>query len=297
MKTFSNLEALLKDLIPDLESVSRPKAASGAGVSGIGSQPELCSVTLKNGTCLDLFLKVVEDDSVPAMHNKSAKTVDKELAFYEKVLPEMVAFQRRLGIQPGSEFDLEKMTLKYFGCGQIEATDDAKAKLILAFEDFASTFAVVGKTDLQTEAQIDACSKAMAIFHAVSFAMLKANKGFGVEEPLTFFEDFIYSANFKDTYGAWHLDMNTKMLKRLAKAKKDSEDVKRLQKLTPKIYDAMRFCRGAENCDNELLVFCHGDFHMWNVAFDKQGQGRVKLFDFQVMCFGSPMAEMHYYLG
>ena len=29
-------------------------------------------------------------------------------------------------------------------------------------------------------------------------------------------------------------------------------------------------------------VLCHGDFHMWNVAFDSESDSGVRFFDFQV---------------
>lgn len=28
-------------------------------------------------------------------------------------------------------------------------------------------------------------------------------------------------------------------------------------------------------------VLCHGDFHMWNVAFDRESDSSVRFFDFQ----------------
>ena len=43
-------------------------------------------------------------------------------------------------------------------------------------------------------------------------------------------------------------------------------------------------------------MLLHGDYHMWNVMFNTESD-KLITFDFQVLCRGSPMTDVHYYLA
>ena len=70
--------------------------------------------------------------------------------------------------------------------------------------------------------------------------------------------------------------------------------VERLENLADKIMDIFhKICSHPD----ENAVVCHGDFHMGNVAFNKQNKNKLKLFDFQLIYYASGILDIHQYLS
>ena len=251
MKTYESLESMLKEVFPQNSSIEF-KELDTSGASGIGSQPKLAQVQLRDGRILHLFLKICYKDSAPFKFTEIAFTMAKEVGFYEKILPEMVAFQAKHGIREGDARFIGDLVPKYYASGVL-----ANGDLVMIMEDVINLkFKAVGRKDLHSKAQVRECLKLLALFHAVGFAMKTDFER--TEIPL---KDYIYAKEFKDTFGTFHLGSHETYLKILkailderaserVKGKIeefcDAKDVERLQKITPKVYDLLRKCRSTK---------------------------------------------------
>ena len=94
MKTFDNLDSFLRSLFPSATAVTLGDAS---GLTGVSSERELATVELGDGERREVFVKVCRKGSMPAVSNSLAHTMDKEIEFYERVLPKMKKFCEQRG--------------------------------------------------------------------------------------------------------------------------------------------------------------------------------------------------------
>ena len=84
------------------------------------------------------------------------------------------------------------------------------------------------------------------------------------------------------------------LIQRKLKATCTEDDIARLMNTTNYLYDF--YHEELFTPAEPLSVIIHGDFHMWNIAFDGHSQA-VKFFDLQVSRYASPMIDVHHYLA
>ena len=251
---------------------------------------------------LELFLKECQGKS--AMINDKVLTFQKERCAYDSLLPALVNFQKNNTKKGSHCIPIESFIFQSYGSGNI-----GKDVFIL-LELFNSMDYAVSKGEFHSIDQIHYALKVMATFHATSFAMKLIN---GVDwlkeypilvDKLTdpeagsivapFFVGWfknvlkVMNAVSKET-----MESNSILIEHDVKAKFSDSVLDRLTKLSDKV---MCIMHNTQKGIEAMNLVCHGDFHMWNIAFALKGNMHAKLFDFQVIRYSTGLTDVHQYL-
>lgn len=287
-----------------LECVQVKNFASG----DIASNHDAVTIKLKdNVPDINLFLKFCKEGSVPELFNIEISTFDKEVEFYERIFPALCKFEADKKKTVKGNASLANMFFKFYGSGYV------KESFYIALERFSpDSFYVTAKPEFHSPAQINCVLKSLAVFHSTSYCMKhQCNIDFLKEYPLL--ADKCFNPGHHEVTGPYFMGtykQNISIMKAVLTEIKNGnstllekgfsqinfteDSIERLEKLSDMI---MFILHNTLDCDDEFKVVCHGDFHMWNLAFPKNSNGDPRFFDFQIIRFSSAITDVHQYLS
>ena len=293
LETFSSLEELTVSLLtrnglpgvkclPQLEEAHNPM--------GLASNTKSLKLDLLDDSVRHLFLKIRREGSGEENLDKVFGLFNREKIMYGTILPMLFQFQKENSIKD-PEIQLETMFPKYYGAGLVNQD------LFLVFENVLQDTGryVTGKQDFHSKDQILLAMKELATFHGVNFCFqLKSNRKLLAEFPVleepvfhpdkvdhirSYFQGFFlkHLQIIKAVRKEYLNDNQTVLAKidRICSEEKLDELIGNSGRLMEDIYDLLK--------PDHNSVVTHGDFHMWNIAFQgKDPALQAIFFDLQV---------------
>ena len=310
MEAFDNLDELFTKLLSTSEPRTVKQVVKGSNEDdAVASLRDHAVVEFCDGSKKNFFLKVMRADSGAEQFENELHIYEREICMYTKVLPMLNEYEvNKEDVEVISTSTVDNLFPTFYGCGLI------KGDLILVFEDILTNTGafVTGKDEFHTNDQVNICLKHLGAFHAFSFA-LKLDRKISFLNDFPLLKDVLFLPEKKafmeknfDLIGAFkkQLEINSAVLgelrrenpliQRKLKATCTEDDIARLMNTTNYLYDF--YHEELFTPAEPLSVIIHGDFHMWNVAFDGHSQA-VKFFDLQVSRYASPMIDVHHYLA
>ncbi len=285
---FDSVESLVKSLFPDKSKIS--STSESGGIRGIGggegSSSQRGAVTTPNGEKHPYFVKSFVSGSLPEVWRFVFR---REIGFLQQVLPDLT--------KSGDE--IASFMPRCLGAGMVG--DDTH----IILDDFdAKGYSVVAADDFMKARDVESSMRAIARFHALSYGKNEVMEKW--KEPLTDIASAAYFQEFnQDLICKSHPETNLRLMKAVLEApeeklpydiKSNNVSVELLDKLisaAPRFIEVFKHLRSPDG-NNKVVI--HGDFHMWNVAL-KKGEDAAMLFDFQVICLGSPVADIQHFLS
>jgi len=245
---------------------------------------------------IEVFLKTCKENTVAHSINKVLFTFDKEIYFYENILPR---FQTILV----SSNVMNDFFVKNYG------SDKINNDVYIALENFvAKDFHVTVREELHNLPLILNVIKKLAIFHACYFKC-DPNESKKWENYLNETEIFqpknhpMLSSLFVDSY-----KKSLKVMKAivdesgrndiLAKHNINTPNGDLVNQLMNVSDDVLNIYYHLSTRKSKFYSLCHGDFHMWNIAIRQNqfNQSSLKFFDFQIVRFASSCTDILQYL-
>ena len=290
---FSSLKELVVSLLsrnglpgvktlPNLEDAHNPM--------GMASSTKSLTLELKDNSVLRLFLKIRREGSEAEKLDKVFGLFNREKTMYGTILPMLFQFQKENSIKD-TELQLKSMFPKYYGAGLIN--NDMFLVLENVLQDTGRY--VTSKTNFHSKDQILLCMRQLATFHSVNFCyQMKSNRNLLAEFPIleepvyhpakvdhirSYFQGFFlkHLQIIKAIRKEYSNDNQTVLAKidRICSEEKLDELIRKSGGLMEDIYDLLK-------PDNNAVV-THGDFHMWNIAFQGRDPALMAIFfDLQV---------------
>ena len=290
---FSSLEELVVSLLsrnglpgvktlPNLEEAHNPM--------GMASSTKSLTLELKDNSVLRLFLKIRREGSEAENLDKVFGLFNREKTMYGTILPMLFQFQKENSIKD-TALQLKSMFPKYYGAGLIN--NDMFLVLENVLQDTGRY--VTSKTKFHSKDQILLCMRQLATFHSLNFCyQMKSNRNLLVEFPIleepvyhpakvdhirSYFQGFFlkHLQIIKAVRKEYSNDNKTVLAKidRICSEEKLDELIRKGGGLMEDIYDLLK-------PDNNSVV-THGDFHMWNIAFQGRDPALMAIFfDLQV---------------
>ena len=298
IKTFDSLERLLQEILTSSLKSEVEEVIFKSGCSAIASDRELVTVILRDKRQVNLFLKIRRPGSMIANLDQIFEVYKREITAYHQILPQMNQFLQ----QHKSSYNLLDQFPRYYGSGEVADT------LYLVFEDIITDTGrtVTKKTDFHSDEQIILAMTQLGKFHAASYCYQKLSK-LQLLDQFPIIQEYVYhpdksvhaSFMFQDAFinnmklmkvvQAAHGHGNETVCSRI-KRSCESEELDHLetvgQTLMNRVYTLLT---------QSSSLLCHGDFHMWNMAFD-DGLSGVKFFDLQVPRVSSGASDIVQYL-
>ena len=302
MEQFEDLESLLSSMFSQKIEKVHQLTAEGT----LASSREYVKVVFEDGTVKHCFLKVRRAGSQNEAIDQVFKLFERETLMYTKVVPilaESLKTQSK-GTASKDTIDIRELFPKYYGSGKINND------LFLVFEDIltgSETF-VTSKTAFHTESQIMLTLYHLGTFHASSYLYKLQNKTNFLEtypalDAPVFHPDRVGSISdfFQGTFVK-----NLKIIQCVVAAYKnknkivcsklsnmcEEEDIEKLldvgDSLMEKVFQLLK--------PSSSSVITHGDFHMWNIAFDREPPTAVTMFDLQGSRVSSGVNDIVQYL-
>ena len=312
VESYSNLTELVTSLLrsnglPGLQCSAALQLEDAHNPMGLASSTKTLTLHLRDDSVLHLFLKVRTDGSQVEQLDKVFSLFARERIMYGTILPMLSKFQEentKDNLEP--EFRVGRMFPKYYGAGLVNKD------LWLVFENILQDTGryVTSKTDFHTEDQILLCMRQLAVFHSVSYCFqLRSKKKFLedfpiLEEPvfhpdrcdhIRFFFQGMFQKHLKiikvirEEYEANNKTVLSK-IERMCSERDLHELTRRGERLMEAIYDLTQ-------PENLHSVITHGDFHMWNIAFQgRDPPHQAVFFDLQVSRSCSGVTDIVQYL-
>jgi hypothetical protein len=334
VSNFASVESLIRFAFSDLddfdltfvsnngEGISAAMAAIGLlskeyftfSVGAIGgggaSSSEKIVVAKSSGQKLHLFLKICRKNSVGSHYNDLFHTFDRELDFYGRLYPAMLQLQKAFTRQP--KLRLENFIPTFYARGIVDGD------LYLILEDFVTEgFRVTHKESFITCDEIKSCLRAIGVFHAMSFASQFFDQFKWIIDDRKSLVDFITVDDseearrtlkmfFEDNINR-NISFMTAIIREKAKGNEKVSEIRIPKEVDETLLERLanrpflHFFRKAREpaTDKNTNVLCHGDFHMWNVAFkdDASEENKLKVFDFQAVIYCSLACDLHQFLS
>jgi len=299
-----SLEFLLTSLV---ETESKFKVASVSVQDSSdewkagGSTGQLkAQVCLSNGETRRLFMKLNTKGSQADAVDKLFQIVERETLMYSTFLPALREHQ----LWKSGKESLSDIFLKFYGSDRVGDT------FYLVFEDISENdYIVTSKTDLHTTQQVELALSKIGVYHAISFAWTREEKG----KELLDKSPVLQIKPFSPAYKPWtdwggYVSQLMRLYKVLLKQqqagngelKKSDLEINltedQLNHLELQTNTSMSLMANLEmETPSSLGVVVHGDFHMWNMGFNNKDS--LKLFDLQICRHSSPMVDLHQYLS
>ena len=209
---------------------------------------------------------------------------------YGTILPMLFQFQKENSIKD-TGLQLKSMFPKYYGAGLVN--NDMFLVLENVLQDTGRY--VTSKTNFHSKDQILLCMRQLATFHSVNFCFqMKSNRNLLAEFPIleepvyhpakvdhirSYFQGFFlkHLQIIKAIRKEYSNDNKTVLAKidRICSEEKLDELTRKGEGLMEDIYDLLK--------PNNNSVVTHGDFHMWNIAFQGRDPALTAIFfDLQV---------------
>ena len=237
-------------------------------------------------------------------------TYDKEVGFYSEILPSLMNFEEELrgnGCEEGVKgLSIADMLVEFYGIGIVGGN------MCLVMERFSQEhFYVKVRNEFHEQNEVECALKHIARFHATSYAMKTVKK---IHFPTAFpiLTERLFHPECPAGIKAFFVssfDANLKLVNAILHEVREGNPVvarfrpyvellggnfmDRLGALSGNLWPIM--CRLATQEDHASVV-CHGDFHMGNIAFHKNDMNTLKMFDFQVARYTSPLTDVLQYL-
>ena len=278
------------------------------------------SKTNSSSSDLNLFLKVCsKQDKTAWALNEKFGLFDKEAKFYGEILPALLTFEKEHRRKECGLESLASFMVNYIGTGTI-----GEDKYIVLERFNQDEFKVDPPRYFQSVEKLHRVFETLSIFHATVFCMkhkLNLHNNFAKEYPAALEEKVFHPENFKLTASFFSsmYKANLKVVKAvLGEAHKDTKDtvlfneycysdikitdntMNRLEKYGDGI--AMKALYKLQDCQDRFKVIVHGDFHIFNMAFDvvtatKSSPVRMKYFDFQAIRYATFMIDVQQHLA
>ena len=266
---------------------------------GMASEAKRGTVLLKAGEKQPVFIKMCRKGSTPEKYNGKLHTFDKEIYFFKIIAPILVNESKK---------ELQERFPSFVACGTVNG------ELYLVLEDFSvKGFHSIGKHDFMTDAQVKRCLEVLASMHAASkVAEVKgqvnwseSDLGKATTDYLTLPEhEELYSPFFCGSIEAYLKVMQAVMTEKdkgnplvdgiKVPASVNPDLVTMLISLAPKMLRVLRKTRDPQDGGTDVL--CHGDYHMWNVAYVDEDLDQVVLIDFQEYCYASFACDIQQFI-
>lgn len=306
LPSFSTLEAMIESTVKDFtgEIMFVGDKDFSEATDRVAAEVRRVRVSLSEGRSLDLFVKASPDGTTGAELSSSLRTFEKECYFYSDLAKRMRDFVAESSSSSSSEDELLGFMMKCYGVGTV-----AGLGIVIILEDMISSgFEVTSREAFHSRQQAKTCLRSIAEFHAVTRAMLR--KGALVEDEEPLLDDFLSLDMTVMAEYFWKPAVSyLKMMGHIAANGQgsikipDNVSAELLLELStlPAATITQEFRRARRDSGPDCgmgPVLCHGDFHMWNVAFNKESDdGGVRFFDFQIIFVGSFAADLHQYLS
>ena len=247
-----------------------------------------------------LVLKVCAEGSPLALINESLHIFDKEISFYSDIVPYICKFENSFF----SKNLFQDLFVNFYGAGHIEND------VVIILERLSDDYIVFPRDDfLRSKEEIQRVLKSLAVFHASSYA-IKCKGQVNFREKFPILKEYLFDFNSNDVFFKLTDQLyrnNIKLLKAVVEDSKyknalfnygllinfDHSIISRLENLSSKI---VLILQNVQLGNDESNLLCHGDFHMWNIAFSKSSE-KVKFFDFQLIRYAPCMTDFHQYLS
>ena len=259
---------------------------------------------------LNLFLKVCSKQDKTAWElNEKFGLFDKEVGFYGKILPALRDFEEKHRNKDCRLESIGSFMVNYIGSGVI-----GEDKYIVLEKFNQDNFKVDPPRSFQSLEKIQRVFETWSIFHATVFCMKHKMKLHGedfvkeypaaVEEKdffklMTPYFSTMYKANLKIVKAVLsELHNNAVLCNKYCYSdiKIDDNTMKRLDDYGDGI--AMKALCKLQDCQDKFKVIIHGDFHMFNMAFDaERSPMQMKYFDFQAIRHATFMIDVQQHLA
>ena len=295
VESYSSVEELIASLLarnnlPGLKS--SPVLEEAHNPMGMASSTRSVKLELLDDSVLNLFVKIRAEGSQAEQFDRVFSLFARERLMYGTILPILSQFQAE-NTRTEPEFLVEAMFPKYYGGGLVNKD------MFLVLENVLQETGryVTNKTDFHTEDQILLSLRQLAVFHSVSFCFkLKSKMDFLKEFPLL--AEPVFSPDRCDHIRSYFQGMFEKHLKIIAVVRKEyfnknetvvakidricsEEDLHELTEKAGRLMEAMYDLTQPEEA---FSVITHGDFHMWNIAFQGRSPAHQAIFfDLQVV--------------
>ena len=307
-KAYRSLNDLISSLLlcqglSDLKSVLSLRLSDSLGIA---SERQNMEVELVDGSLLNLFLKVRKEGSEAEKYDEVYGLFSRERKMYEEILPQLNAFQEENDQNQQMDFQIGKMFPKYYGSGLVNND------LYLVFEDILinSGAFVTKKQEFHDRDKILLSLRQLGAFHGVSLCF-ERKTGQDVLSSFPILEEPVFHPERRETVRSLIEGNFKKNLKILDAVRKEflknneivrkniesvcsSEDIQHLllcgDNLMERIYELPLT---AEDCS----LIAHGDFHMWNIAFQgSPSLTKAVFFDLQSCRHCSGVTDIVQYL-
>ena len=291
--SFSSLEELIGSLLsrnglPGLKSP--PTLEEAHNPMGMASSTKSLKLQLLDNSVLHLFLKIRREGSEEENIDKVFGLFNREKIMYGTILPMLFQFQKENSIRD-TEPQLKTMFPKFYGAGLINND------MFLVFENVLKNTGryVTSKREFHSKDQILLCMRQLATFHSINFTFqLKSNRNLLAE--FASLEEPVFHPAKVDHIRAYFQKFFLKHLKIIQAIRKEysNENQTVLANIDricseEKLDGLIRKSGGLMEDIHDLLkpdknsVVTHGDFHMWNIAFQgKDPALQAIFFDLQV---------------
>ena len=291
--SFSSLEELIGSLLsrnglPGLKSP--PTLEEAHNPMGMASSTKSLKLQLLDNSVLHLFLKIRREGSEEENIDKVFGLFNREKIMYGTILPMLFQFQKENSIRD-TEPQLKTMFPKFYGAGLINND------MFLVFENVLQDTGryVTSKREFHSKDQILLCMRQLASFHSINFTFqLKSNRNLlaefaSLEEPVFHPAKVDHIRSYFQRFFLKHLKIIQAIRKeysnenqtvlanidRICSEEKLDGLIRKSGGLMEDIHDLLK--------PDKNSVVTHGDFHMWNIAFQgKDPALQAIFFDLQV---------------
>ena len=294
VESFSSLEELVETLLsrnglPGVKSL--PNLEEAHNPMGLASSTKSLKLELLDDSVLHLFFKIRREGSEAENIDKVFGLFNREKIMYGTILPLLFQFQEENSITD-TELQLKTMFPKYYGAGLINKD------MFLVLENVLQDTGrfVTGKSDFHSKDQILLCMRQLATFHSINFCFqLKSNRNLLAEFPVL--EEPVFHPAKVDHIRSYFQGFFLKHLRIIQAVRReylnDNQTVlakidricseEKLDELIRKSEGLMEEIHSLLKPDNNSVV-THGDFHMWNIAFQGRDPAlQAIFFDLQVL--------------
>lgn len=293
-----DIEGILHQVLgggKDISKITIGKAESG-NIVDLASSPTSVKIEFLDHCkpALHLFMKACIKGSTGDTLNKEFKLFDRELFFYADVLP----VYSKILMESSEE---KNMFVTFYGLGK------TKNGMCLVLEDFmVKNYGVTGRKEFHSFDLIKTVMKNVAVFHASYFHVkddLKCKWGKYLDEIQllpSYRQSFekLFVGQFKKVFRVIRIvseevSSNNQILSKHGVKPVSSHLLTTVLSFMDKIVNV--FFKIVTR-KNKFSCLCHGDFHMWNIAFDENSKEDVKFFDYQALRSSSLVTDILQYL-
>lgn len=290
-----DIEGMLHQVLgggKDISKITIGKAESGNIVDLASSQTSAKIEFLdQQKPALHVFMKACIIGSTADTLNKEFKLFDRELFFYAEVLP---IYSKILSEE-------KNIFVTFYGLGK------TKNGSYLVLENFmVKKYGVTGRKEFHSFDLIKTVMRNVAVFHASYFLVnndLKCKWSKYLDEIQllpSYRQSFekLFVGQFKKVFRVIRIvseevSNNNEILSKHGVKPVSSHLLTTVSRFIVKIVNV--FFKIVTR-KNKFSCLCHGDFHMWNIAFDENSKENLKFFDYQALRSSSLVTDILQYL-